>query len=272
MRRQALQRTWRRALPVEAMNRRFSRGFRLAVLILVSICLLATGLSLSSCGKAGEAVKKDDAVTICLVRHGEAESNVTGTYSRAVGTPALTEAGKTQAENLGQALSFISFDRAYASEMARAIETEKIILSKNAHPVPDIEVNAGLDEIDFGKADGMTSARVKETFGADIFGTVADGDFVSPTGGETACTFAKRYNETMNSIAGDPENVGKTLLVTGHSSAGWWLQSLWPEQCGESLKNASCTVLQYRGGQWKLLIYNETDFTDFETMYKEAAQ
>lgn len=253
------------------MQKLFEKGWRLAVLFLTVLCLIATAVSLASCGKIAEK-KNTPSVIICLTRHGETDANLAGIYSRNVGTPALTEAGKEQARTLGQAVSFIPFDRAFASEMQRTQETEKIILEENENPAPDIEVRAGFDEIAFGKADGMTSAEAAKTFGDNLFGTVDDEAFVSPTGGETAYTFAKRYHEAMTDLAEDSENAGKTLLVTGHSSAGWWLQSLWPDRCGESLKNGSFTVLKYQGGNWSLLLYNETDFTDFAERYKEAVQ
>lgn len=235
------------------------------------LSLIAMALSLTSCGRTSKE-NNNNSVIICLARHGETTANVDGLYSRNVGAPVLTEAGKDQAAALGKALSFIVFDRAYASEMERTQETEKIVLSENKNPVPEIEVNLGLDEIDFGQADGMTSAEAAKAFGADLFGAVTDSAFVSPTGGETAYSFSKRYDTALRAIAEDPENTGKTLLLTGHSSAGWWLQTRFPDRCSDSLKNGSLTVLKYAGGQWSLLLYNETDFTDFEKRYQEAVQ
>ncbi len=251
------------------MKKRFARNMRCAALVLVIAALFTLGLTLSSCGRQ---VSGENAVTICLVRHGEATSNIDGVYAGKNTESHLTENGKAQAETLGKAISFISFDRAYASEMTRTQETEDIILENNVNPVPQVEVNAGFDEIDFGKADGMTSADAQAAFGDDLFGTYDDADFSAPTGGESANQLANRINTAMTAVVSASDNAGKTILVTGHSSAGWWLQSMWPDKCSDSLKNGSLTVLRYQDGKWGLLLYNETDFTDIETRYKETVR
>ncbi len=252
------------------MNRNFLKNMRRAAFVLAAVALVLLGLTLSSCGKATGT--GNEPVIVCLVRHAEATSNIDGVYAGKGTESHLTESGKVQAEILGQALSKITCDRAIASEMTRTQETADIILENNVNPVPKVEVDAGFDEIDFGKADGMTSADAQAAFGADLFGTYDDADFTSPTGGESAYELADRVNTAMNALASAPENAGKTLFITGHSSAGWWLESQWPDQCSDSLKNASVTVLKYEAGQWALLIYNETDFTDFEKRYREAVR
>lgn len=252
------------------MNRHFVKNMRRAALALAAAALVLLGLTLSSCGKTAGTASQP--VIICLVRHGEATSNIDGVYAGKDTESHLTDNGKEQVAVLGQAVSFISFDRAYCSEMTRTKETGDIILENNVNPVPKVEVNAGFDEIDFGKADGMTSAEARAAFGDNLFGTYDDAGFSSPTGGESASELANRINTAMTAVVSASGNAGKTILITGHSSAGWWLQSMWPDRCADSLKNGSVTVLKYQGGQWNLLLYNETDFTDFETRYTEEVR
>ena len=72
--------------------------------------------------------------------------------------------------------------------------------------------------------------------------------------------FVKRFGAAMDAVTGDPKNAGKTLLVTAHSSAAFWLQQTFPDQCGDSIDNCSVTVFQKDRAGYRLIIYNDTDY------------
>lgn len=94
------------------------------------------------------------APSIHLVRHGEAESNTTGTLSsfpeeRIVFS--LTEAGRRQIETVAETLRDVPVRVIFASPMMRTLESARIIAAGTGVPV---EADIRLRETDFGRWQG----------------------------------------------------------------------------------------------------------------------
>ena len=81
---------------------------------------------------------------IYMIRHGETVWNVASKLQGHANV-ALSDNGRRQAELLGKRLSGLKFDQIYASDLARAYETARIIAQY--HDNQDIETLQELREI-----------------------------------------------------------------------------------------------------------------------------
>ncbi len=96
------------------------------------------------------------ATEIVLVRHGETEWSRQRRHTGRTDVP-LTEEGRRQAAALRQRLADRSFKRVLASPLSRAVETCKLAgLGDRAEPRPE------LVEFDYGEAEGLTTAQMRE--------------------------------------------------------------------------------------------------------------
>ena len=89
---------------------------------------------------------------IFIVRHGETIGNKEGIYQGRIDTP-LSELGVYLAEKTGEGLKDIKFDIAYSSPLNRALDTCKIILSKNNFDT-NIVLEDRLQEVNMGIWEG----------------------------------------------------------------------------------------------------------------------
>jgi len=85
---------------------------------------------------------------VYLIRHGESETNLRQKYTGWLDVP-LTEKGKKDAEKAGSFLKNISFDKAFTSDLQRAIQTAEIAL-----PAHDYEASPLFREINVGALAG----------------------------------------------------------------------------------------------------------------------
>ena len=86
---------------------------------------------------------------VYIVRHGESETNVQKKWTGWLDA-LLTEKGISDAKRAGELLSSIVFDKVYASDLTRAVQT-----AKTALPNCEIETNFLLREIDVGSFAGQ---------------------------------------------------------------------------------------------------------------------
>ena len=103
-----------------------------------------------------------------LIRHGETENNVKGLFSGWFQAQ-LTEAGREQARRAGERLRGISFDRVYASDLERTLETAGLIF-----PGHEVVPKSDLREIHVGTLGGRPYADadslVRHTYDFTPFG------------------------------------------------------------------------------------------------------
>jgi broad specificity phosphatase PhoE len=102
-----------------------------------------------------------------LVRHGQTEWNINRRFQGSSDIP-LNDFGKTQAEALAPRLRSVAWSGIYASDLARAYETATIALGDDA----PITADARLQEIYFGKFEGLTWDEIKATYPEEFAGWV----------------------------------------------------------------------------------------------------
>jgi len=135
---------------------------------------------------------------LILVRHGETESNRLGLALGRADVP-LNERGRWQAERLALALASEPLVAVYSSPLARALETAQAIAE--VHSL-DVQVEAGLIEMDIGQAEGLTFSEMRERFpGLLEVWAGPEGPFQPLPGGERLVDVQQRAWDAVGRIA-----------------------------------------------------------------------
>ncbi|MCO5174327.1 MAG: histidine phosphatase family protein [Trueperaceae bacterium] len=92
-----------------------------------------------------------------LIRHGETDWNREGRV-QGRSDNALNDLGRAQARALGARLAATAFDRVYASDLSRAVETARLVFPGRAP-----ELDARLREMAGGVLEGKTVAEMSES-------------------------------------------------------------------------------------------------------------
>jgi broad specificity phosphatase PhoE len=140
--------------------------------------------------------------TILLVRHGETDWNAERRVQGHTDRP-LNETGRAQARALADELADERLDAVYASDLARAYETARVVA--DAHSLP-VETLPELRERDFGSWEGMTDEEIFERYPETRDGG-SWGD------AETRDELEARILPTMSRIAAQHPG-GRVLVVT----------------------------------------------------------
>ena len=188
---------------------------------------------------------------IYAVRHGESESNRDRRFS-GWSQVHLTEAGRRDAQRAGELLAGLRFDRVYASDLQRAMETAHIAL-----PGCEPEQRAQLRENDVGAFQDRLVTECREAYGELCDRCVQARDF-TPVGGENRAMMYARVAAFMREMeTADARHVAvfchegtiKRMLdfVLGQDVAP---RAIW-------LANGSVTVFSF-GTRWRLDAFNLT--------------
>ena len=147
-----------------------------------------------------------------LVRHGETEWNRAG---RAQGhsDPPLNGTGRAQARQVGDRLAGTGFEAAYASDLQRAMETARGIISGTPASLVTL---AELREKNFGEWEGLTHQEVKSRDPLLYERMFHEGATFAPPGGESDRSFFDRVSSTVAGIRNARPETGGNLLVVAH--------------------------------------------------------
>lgn len=178
--------------------------------------------------------------TIILVRHPETLANTESRYIGRMDSP-LSPRGERQVAWLAHAVGNLGADAVFSSPLARAHATALAIAPVG---VP-VRVLDGLQEIDFGEAEGLTYDEIRQRgISLDYTGTGP----IAP-GGETGPTFDARVRAVAAEIAAGPE---RSVVVT-HGGVVRRLLVTWlglPSECAWSfgVPNAVTIVVRVADG------------------------
>ncbi len=168
---------------------------------------------------------------VILIRHGDTELNARGVY-RGRSDVALSTTGRAQSRAVGRALRGITLDGIYASPLARAQQTARIIAACRRRT--DVVGASEFIDMDFGRWEGLTVAQVKKRFPREFQAWVSQPRKARIPGGETLDMVRKRALAGLDRLHKDhPEGtivivshgvVNKLTLcsVLGLTSAGFW--------------------------------------------------
>ncbi|MFI1370887.1 bifunctional RNase H/acid phosphatase [Streptomyces longwoodensis] len=151
--------------------------------------------------------------TFVLLRHGETPLTPQKRFSGSGGTdPALSAAGREQAERAGAALARRgTIQHIVSSPLARTRETAAIVA---AHLGLDVTVEDGLRETDFGAWEGLTFAEVRERHPDDLNAWLADTGARPTGGGESFAETAVRIAAVRDELTA--AHAGRTVLLVTH--------------------------------------------------------
>lgn len=98
-----------------------------------------------------------------FVRHGKTQWNLEGRFQGANGDSPLLEESVRDLEKLGDYLKDIEFDAVFSSDLKRASDTCKIIMSRNNHPKA-ISFQTALREWHLGKLEGSKISTMADIY------------------------------------------------------------------------------------------------------------
>jgi probable phosphoglycerate mutase len=216
------------------------------------------------------------ATRLVLVRHGEAECNVSGVCGGIKGCTGLTAKGVGQvtalADRLERTGELAGADALYASVLPRAIETAELLapalrpigvdgVNGVDGPIPGVITDCGLCELHPGDADGLTW----EEFSARYSGPDWDDhpDHPIAPGGESWTGFVLRVADALEAVAA--RHPGSLVVVACHAGViEASLLSMLPLVDGRAgarlqlrTQHASLTTWEVEQGRWRLLGYND---------------
>ena len=186
----------------------------------------------------------EHSTVLLLVRHGETDANVAGTWQGATDHP-LNERGVQQAHALAQRLASEAPDivAIYTSPLRRARQTATIVAQALGN-VP-IYVDAGLSEYNLGEWEGLTYEELR--YEKRLWERMAQDPHWAPPGGESAYTFATRVLKAFRrAIESHP---GQKVLVVSHGGAIATALALLLEDDGNLWRKyqmANCAISELR--------------------------
>lgn len=197
---------------------------------------------------------------IYFIRHGETDYNK-GKRLQGVADIPLNDRGIELAEKTAEGLKDVPFDRIYTSPLIRARKTAEIIRGERKIEIIPTE---GLREISFGDYEGLTILKDRYN--------IPDPDFLdffhapqryrTPPNGESIEHLRNRTTAFIRGIMNDPENEGKTFLMSSHGAAIRGLLSglqklpiaqFWNKGVH---KNCAVTLLHAEHGEFRIVFEN----------------
>jgi broad specificity phosphatase PhoE len=136
-------------------------------------------------------------LNLYLLRHGQTELSREDNFCGSGLDPALTHEGQEMAQAFATTYGSVPWSAIYSSSLQRAIAT--------AHPLchslgMKLDVREELNEIAYGKWEGLTKEIVKRDYHDDYISWLADPAWHAPTGGELAVVIATRGLKVMNEM------------------------------------------------------------------------
>lgn len=200
---------------------------------------------------------------IYLVRHGETEWNASMKYQGHADVP-LSDQGRNQAVLLGKRLAALKFDGFYASDLARAYETARII---SQHHNQDIKTLPELRELNFGCWEGLDINEIKGRYPEEIKQWWESPLLTRIPGGETLDEMVERTTTAVKNIVKSYSN-GSVVLV----SHGGVIRSIVGTVLGMDLNkywrlrqdNACLSIIDFP--EWEkgiLMLFNDRSHLEF---------
>jgi broad specificity phosphatase PhoE len=185
-----------------------------------------------------------------MIRHGESEANRARKFAGWLPVP-LSEKGREQARLAGEKLRGIRFDKIYASDLKRAMETCELAL-----PGCEYETTPLLREYNVGSVGGKSPEECEAEYGEVYTQGIARLD-MTPFGGEDHETHLRRVAEFFSQVGkSDAETVAAfSHFGTMRAALETVLGAPWVK--GRVLCDNCCiAVFAFEDGVWKLKTWN----------------
>lgn len=152
-------------------------------------------------------------LTLYLLRHGQTDLSRADSFCGSGLDPELTPDGLKMARAFADAYHDQPWRAIYSSNLRRGLATARPLSDALGM---DLQVTANLDEIAYGKWEGLTREKVDESFHDDYTSWLADPSWHAPTGGELATVVARRGLQAIEEIK---QKFGEgSVLVVSHKA------------------------------------------------------
>jgi 2,3-bisphosphoglycerate-dependent phosphoglycerate mutase len=158
--------------------------------------------------------------TLILVRHGQSEWNLKNLFT-GWRDPALTEKGKAEGREAGEALRELgySFDVAYTSALSRAQETNRLLLEELGQPNLPVIRDQALNERDYGDLSGLNKDDARKKWGEEQVHIWRRSYDIPPPGGESLKDTAARVVPYYEREILPRVLKGERVLVAAHGNS-----------------------------------------------------
>lgn len=150
------------------------------------------------------------ALTLYLLRHGQTTLSRDDTFCGSGLDPELTPEGLTMARAFADAYRTTPWRAIYCSNLRRSITTAQPLCEALGM---ELQIRAELNEIGYGKWEGLTKSTVDQQYHDDYIRWLAGPAWHAPTGGELAVAIARRGMQVIEEIKAN-FNDGNVLIVS----------------------------------------------------------
>lgn len=149
---------------------------------------------------------------LILIRHGVTDWNEQQKYIGSTDLN-LSKKGIAQARAISNALKNEPLTAIYSSEFKRALQTAEIIAENH-----NLKINVlpGLNEIDFGKWEGLTFNQIDNEW-PNFFERWVTGEGGLPPDGESIEAFKNRVKDALNRIIAQNSKESRTVVIVAHA-------------------------------------------------------
>jgi isoleucyl-tRNA synthetase len=184
-----------------------------------------------------------------IMRHGEAEHNLTDTVScLPTDKNGLTEKGRAQTKEVAEALKNQHIDVIYSSDTQRAKETAEILARDLGVAPENVFSTPEITELQAGEYNGKTWKEYRDFFGTDVDQNGSPTDEVlkkrfetAPAGGETLLDIRNRATKFLYDL--EKKHEGKKILIISHGDTIFLMErgmkGYSPEKLREDFKEKS---------------------------------
>jgi len=177
-------------------------------------------------------------LTLYLLRHGQTALSREDVFCGSGLDPELTSEGFEMAQAFANAYRETNWSALYCSGLLRSITTAQPLC--NALGL-DLRVRAELNEIAYGKWEGLTKEKVNQEYHDDYVSWLADPAWHAPTGGELARVVARRGLQVIEEIQ-QQFTAGNVLIVSHKATIRIILCSLLGIDVGRFRYRLGCPV------------------------------
>jgi broad specificity phosphatase PhoE len=177
-------------------------------------------------------------LTIFFLRHGQTPFSRSDAFCGSGLDPALTAEGSEMAQAFADAHHQDPWTAIATSQLTRTIQTAQP-LSAALNVVP--ERHAGLNEIGYGKWEGLTKDQVDAAYHDDYVNWLADPAWHCPTDGELAVEVARRSLQVVEELT-ERYDDGNVLVVSHKATIRIILCSLLGVDVGRFRYRFACPV------------------------------
>lgn len=203
----------------------------------------------------------NSSVKLYLIRHGQTDWNVAEKIQGSTDIP-LNETGRHQAACLAKGMERRLVARIYSSSMKRAVETAKVIGSSQK---VNVEVIDGLQEVEFGKWEGLTLREIQEKYPEEYSRWRQNPVDVAPPGGETQARIRSRCKQAVETILSQAD--GDSAIVAHGAILAYVIEYLMRENPSEKeiiVENSSITTMEYNPLTRKVIMIEQNDISHLE--------